>query len=252
MIGELSGLLTWTTCLARNQDGRHASVLSCSTEGLVRSVASACSPHDSSLVDAAAARVAEREIRVADQMATVAARGVSAVLAYRIDQDEHIRRRDAGMVAVTRLDWLHALLGLPVGMPVSCDALSPWYQQIVKELPPGCVQVSRGAVVRLLLRPVRVELAVVMAEGNDWQAGLRQAGVFSGYCTRVLAIAEVPDDVPEARVAAARHGIGLVVGAVGSPVTVVPATRFTPAAHTAAGWRFTEQVYQEIAGDALS
>jgi hypothetical protein len=214
----------------------------------VRSVASACSAHGSWLVDVAAARVAEREIRLADQMATVAVRGVTAMLAYRIDQGEHMRRRDAGMVAVTRLDWLHAMLGLPVGMPVRVDALSSWYQQIVEELPPGCVQVTAGAVVRLLVRPVRVELAVVMADGNDWQAGLRQAGVFSGYCTRMLAIAGVPGDIPEARATAGRHGIGLVVDAVDSPVTVVPAARFTPTAHTAAGWRFTEQVYQQIAG----
>jgi hypothetical protein len=214
----------------------------------VRSVASACSPHGSWLIDVVMARVAEREIRLADQTAAVAVRGVSAVLAYRIDQGEHIRRRDAGMVAVTRLDWLHAMLGLPVGMPVRLDALSSCYQQIVDELPPGCVQVSGGSVVRQLVRPVRVELAVVMAEGDNWQAGLRQAGVFSGYCTRTLAMAGVPDDIPEARAAASRHGIGLVVDAVGNPVTVVRAVRFTPAAHSAAGWRFTEQVYQKIAG----
>jgi len=58
----------------------------------------------------------------------------------------------------------------------------------------------------------------------------------------------VPDDIASARAAAIRHGIGLVVDAMGTPVTVVPAMRFTPAAHTAAGWRFAEQVYQEIAG----
>jgi len=215
---------------------------------LVRSVVSACSPHSSWPIDVAAARVAEQEIRLSDQMATVAVRGVSAVLAYRVDQGEHLRRRHVGMVAVTRLDWLHAMLGLPVGMPVSLDALSSCYQQIIEEFPPGCVQISGGAVVRHLVRPVRVELAVVMAEGNDWQPGLRQAGVFSGYCTRMLAIAGVPDDIARARAAAIRHGIGLVVDAMGSPVTVVPAMRFTPAAHTAAGWRFAEQVYQEIAG----
>ena len=47
------------------------------------------------------------------------------------------------MAAVTRLDWLHAMLGLPIGMPVRLDALSSCYQQIVEDLPPGCVQLTR-------------------------------------------------------------------------------------------------------------
>ena len=59
------------------------------------------------------------------------------MLAYRIDQGEHVRRRDAGLVAVTRLDWLHTLLGWPAGMPVSLDELPGSEQQIIRELPAG-------------------------------------------------------------------------------------------------------------------
>lgn len=213
----------------------------------MRSMASACSPHDSSLIDVAAKTV-EREIDPAYETARVTVRDVSAVLAYRLDLGEHIRRRKAGIVAVTRLDWLHIMLGLPAGIPVRLDALSSGDQQIVKDLPPGCVQLPGGSVVRQLVRPLRVELAVVTAESNDWQAGLEKAGAFTGYCTRILAIAGMPGSMLQACAEAARHGVGLVVDADSGPATAVPAVRFTPGAHTAAGWRFAEQVYEEIAG----
>ena len=210
-------------------------------------MASACSPHDLSLIDVAA-KTAKREIDSAFQTARVTIRNVSAVLAYRLDLGEHIRRRKAGMGAVTRLDWLHAMLGLPAGIPVRLDELSSCSQQIVEDLPPGCVRLSGVSAVRQLVRPLRVELAVVTVDSSDWQAGLQKAGAFTGYCTRILAMAEVPGSMPQACAEAARHGVGLVVGADGSLTTAVPAVRFIPAAHTAAGWRFAEQVYEEIAG----
>jgi hypothetical protein len=205
----------------------------------------------SRLAKAVAAMLAEKELQRVGQTAAVTVRGVSATLAYRIDHGEHVRRREAGLSALTRLDWLHTLLGLPAGIPVSLDELPACDQQIIMELPAGCVHVTGRAVVRQIVRPVRVDLAVVGAEGADWPTGLRRAGAFSGYCTRLLALTGVPVNLAEARTAAARYGIGLAVEATSGPVTVVPAERFTPAAHTAAGWRFTEQVYQEIVGDLL-
>jgi hypothetical protein len=212
-------------------------------------MASACSPHDSSLIYVAAT-TAERVTDPAYQTARVTVRDVSAVLAYRLDLGEHIRRREAGLVAVTRLDWLHIMLSLPAGMPVRLDALPLSSQQILKDLPPGCVQLPDESVVRQLVRPVRVELAVVTAENDDWQAGIEKAGAFTGYCTRILAIAGMPGSMPQACAEAARHGVGLVVDADGSPAAAVPAVRFTPGAHTAAGWRFAEQVYEEIVGNS--
>jgi hypothetical protein len=229
------------------RNGRCALKISTARKGPVRSMASACSPHDLSLIDVAA-KAAEREIDPACQTARVTVRDVSAMLAYRLDPGEHVRRREAGMVAVTRLDWLHAMLGLPAGIPVRLNALSSCSQQIVEDLPPGCVQLSGKSVVRQLIRPLRVDLAVVTAESSDWQAGLHKAGAFSGYCTRILAIAGMPGKMPEACTEAARYGVGLVVDADSSPATAVPALRFKPSAHTAAGWRFAEQVYEEIAG----
>jgi hypothetical protein len=230
------------------RNGQRVLKLSLAQKGPVRSMASACSPHDSLLIDVAA-RTAERGIEPAYQTARVTVRDVSAMLAYRLDPGEHIRRREAGLVAVTRLEWLNAMLGLPAGIPVRLDALSSCSRQIVRELPPGCVRLSEGSVVRELVRPLRVELAVVTAETDDWQAGLEKAGAFTGYCTRILAIAGMPGNMPQAYAEAARHGVGLVVGTDSSPVTEVSAVRFMPAAHTAAGWRFAEQVYEEIAGD---
>jgi len=173
-------------------------------------------------------------------------RGVTATLAYRLDPAEHARRCVHGMLAVTDLEKLNVLLGLPLGLPVPKSELRRQDWLVIGQLPPGCVKVADGAVTRQIMRPLFVDLAVVASDGEDWRSGLRRAGQFSTYCTRLLAIPGTLGDIAEASAEAAYYGIGFVVNASGDPVLAVKPERFIPTAHTAAGWRFTEQVYSEI------
>jgi hypothetical protein len=177
-------------------------------------------------------------------MAAVTVRGVKAAVAYRMDRREHSRRQDAGLTAVTRLDWLHTLLSLPAGMPVPSRSLPSRELRMLHRLPTGCVQFADGTVIRHIVRPLRVDLAVVMA--TDFRSGLREAGRFGAYCARVLAVAGTLAHLAEARAEADYYGIGLVVNSAARPVLVVPPEPFTPSAHTAAGWRFAEQTYREL------
>jgi len=185
------------------------------------------------------------------RIARVTVRDVTATLAYRLDAGEHARRRAEGLLAVTELEKLDALLGLPTGLPVRMEALGGHVRRVIGRLPAGCVQVADGSVTRRIVRPLRVDLAVVTPDGEDWRAGLRKAGRFAAYCTRLLAIAGMPDDLAGAGAEAAYCGTGLVVNAATSQMMVVPPQSFTPTAHTAAGWRFTEQAYREIVSRGL-
>jgi hypothetical protein len=178
--------------------------------------------------------------------ARLALRGVTATLAYRLDSAEHVRRCVHGLLAVTDLEKLDVMLGLPVGLPVPKSELRRQDWLVIDELPHGCVKVIDGAVTRQITRPLRVDLAVLMSDGEDWRSGLQRAGQFSTYCTRLLAIPGVPNEIAEIRAESAYYGVGLVVNASTSPLLAVPPERFIPTAHTAAGWRFTEQVYSEI------
>jgi hypothetical protein len=178
--------------------------------------------------------------------ATLTVRGVVATLVYRLDPGEHARRSAHGLLAVTDLEQLDALLDLPVGLPVPKGELRRQDSVVIGQLPPGCVSAAGGAVTRQIRRPLCVDLAVVTSDDDDWRSGLRKAGQFSTYCTRLLAMTGIPDDIADARDEAAYYGIGLVVNASGDPAIALPPQRFIPTAHTAAGWRFTEQVYSEV------
>jgi hypothetical protein len=204
------------------------------------------------LAEVAVMRGPARGIAPGAWVARIAVRGVAATMAYRLDASEHARRDAAGMLAVTDLEALDALLGLPAKLPIRMDALGSHIRPIIRRLPAGCVQVAGGMVTRHIVRPLCVDLVVVTPDGADWRSGMRKAGRFGTYCTRVLAIGDMSDDLAEARAEAAYHGIGLVVGAARTSVMIVPPRRFTPTAHTAAGWRFAEQVYREVVSQGLA
>ena len=198
------------------------------------------------LAEVAALREPWRKLTAGVRIARITARGVKATVAYRLDVGEHARRCAYGLLAVTDLEKLDVLLGLPAELPVRTSALNGYDRRIIERLPHGCVQASNGEVTRRIVRPVRVELAVVTPDSEDWRAGLRKARQFSSYCTHVLAIADTPDELPDVQAEATYCGTGLVINAANIPLMVVPPEYFIPTAHTAAGWRFAEQVYHEI------
>jgi hypothetical protein len=204
------------------------------------------------LTEVAVLRGPARGLAPKARVARIVVRGVTATVAYRLDFSEHARRRAVGLLAVTDLEVLDALLGLPTDLPIQMEALGSHVRPIIRDLPAGCVQVVDGTVTRQVVRPLRVDLAVVTPDSVDWRSGLGKAGQFSTYCTRVLAIGGIPGDIAEARAAAAHHGIGLVVGTGGSSEMIVPPRCFTSTAHTAAGWRFAEQVYSQVVSRGLA
>lgn len=194
-----------------------------------------------------AARTAVRAVcSDAARPARMRVRGVDATVMYVPDDAEYRRRRSAGLGAVTRLDLLDVLLGLPVGLAVPWCSLAPNDRRAVRELPAGCADVTPAGVIRRLVRPLRVELAIVHA--RHWRGGLEQAGRFGSYCTRLVVLPEPPADGDRAGIEADYWGIGLVVAAP-EPSLLVPPERFEPRAHTAAGWAFAEQVHSAVADE---
>ena len=73
----------------------------------------------------AAARAASPAVRSGAVSCTVMpVLGVEALICYRLDDREVMRRRRAGAGAIPSADLLELLLGLPVGMPVPVSALT--------------------------------------------------------------------------------------------------------------------------------
>ena len=179
---------------------------------------------------------------VGARTADVTIRDVAATLVYRLDAVEHARRCAIGLRAVTRIDWLDCLLHMPVGQPMHPDALTAGECQIIRQLPRGCVRASGVQLIREIVRPVAVDAALIVR--SDWRAGMFDAGSFSSYCTRIVAVAGIPDK--QAEVEADYYGIGLIINAAVSPEVVVPPQRFSAAVHSAAGWSFAERTYREV------
>jgi hypothetical protein len=170
--------------------------------------------------------------------------GVRALLRYRFDAQEVDRRRRARVGAVRDPEILDLLLGLPVGIPVSVEALTPMERSALRLTPPGVVQREAGSVTRSAVYPLRVDLAVVATQG--WRAGLEVAGRFAPFCSRVMLLRQWPNDADDLRMQADFYGIGVVV-ANGADVEVLVAPHpFRPRRFTSAGWQFLEEVYQHV------
>ncbi|MCO5973146.1 hypothetical protein [Actinoallomurus soli] len=176
-------------------------------------------------------------VRPAALLADVRMRGVEVTMAYVPDEAERRRRAAAGLTGVTRADLLDVLLGLPAGATVPWTALSARERRAVRELPPGCADLTPTGVVRRLRRPLRPELAIVRAA--SWRAGLDRAGRFGAYCARLVVLPGPPADLGEARAEADYWGVGLVAGTE----VIVPPEPFGSRAHTPAGWVFAEELH---------
>jgi hypothetical protein len=165
-------------------------------------------------------------------------RGVLATLMYRLDRVEAERR---AVVAIPTLEGLDVLMQLPVGLPVPRGMLSPADRRVLAGLPSGCVEFMGGDVVRLVTRPVTLEVAAV--SHADWRRGLEHAGRFGAYCTRLLALSGVPEELAEAQVLAGYYGVGLVVNVAAQAVVVAEPEKFVRERATAAGWLLAEEVF---------
>lgn len=164
-----------------------------------------------------------------------------ATIVYRPNRTEFERRRAVSLGGVTRLDWLDLMMDLPAGLPVLRKD-TDW--RIIRKLPRGCVDITPEGIVRQLVKPLDVRLAIVPEQ--QWKSGLTRAGRFGAYCTRVLALSGEPRNLVEKTVEADFWGIGVIVGAVTEPELVVAPTPFVQHRHTPAAWAFAEDIYRQV------
>lgn len=166
-----------------------------------------------------------------------------AMIVYRPDRTEIARRQAAGLTGVTRVDQLDQMMDLPAGLPVPHASLSAAARRAVQRFPSGCVEHTAAGVVRRLVPPVDVRLAVVTRV--RFAEGLVRAGRFAPYCARVLALAGTPTHLQEAAAEADFWGVGLIVNAAGTPELMVAPAPFQRWRHTPAGWGFAEDIYRQ-------
>jgi hypothetical protein len=169
--------------------------------------------------------------------------GQGVAVAYVLDDAEDRRRASASLGGVVRLDLLDVLLSLPLGLPVAAGSLSPGEARLVADLPPGCVELAEGQVIRRAVPPLRVEIAVGAA--RDWRKGLDRLSSFVPFCSRMLALAKAPEDHAELVTEAAFCGTGVVVAAPEWRVLVKPEP-FVKRFHKPAAWWFAEEIYRQV------
>lgn len=174
----------------------------------------------------------------------VSLRGSRVVLSYRLDEDECERRRAAGVGAITSPDVLNFCLGLPAGWAVPLEGLSPDERAMLDDVRSGVVAVAGGTVTRYAVPPLNVDLAMVPV--CSWREGLEQAGRFAPFCARAMVLRTTPPDLDEVCVEAAFFGIGVVVAGDAEPRVLVAPEEFRRSRFTTAGWRFLEQVYEQV------
>jgi hypothetical protein len=170
--------------------------------------------------------------------------GVTAWLSVSVNASEWRRRERYGLGALTGLDVLDGLLGLPLGLPVATEALTARERQLVSRLPRSVVVQCGDAVIRRAEPVVECSLAVVFA--RSWTAGLGDATKFAPFCQRLMVLASRPDDEIEACLHASYYGVGLLAHTVDRHVMLVSPEPLTGRRVTAASWWFTEEIYRQI------
>ncbi|MFD0413729.1 hypothetical protein [Streptomyces sp. NPDC127108] len=178
----------------------------------------------------------------------VQARGVKAVLAVRLNSAEVGRRAREGVAPLLDMSVLDTLMQLPAGLPVPVESLTAREQMRLRRCPKNTVEQSEGQLVRRLVAPLEVDLAVTRTHRPGGPA-LQRAGRFGPYTPSAVWL-----DGPAAGselmvIEAGVYGLGVVRAADGEAPELMVAPRsslrFTP---TAAGWLFAEQVYGQLLG----
>lgn len=194
-------------------------------------------------VQAASRRIADL-VPAESKWTTVRMFGSDVMIAYGRDQAEHGRRMDCGMGALLSPEHLELLMSLPIGWPVPVRSLSYREQRLLRRLPKGIVRVADGAVERLAVSPIKVDLAIIRAA--TWRSGLERAGRFAPFTARMMWLPRLPLDTDVLLREASGYGIGVLTGSADKAEVVVAPPRFVRRRFTTAGWLFTEQVYAHL------
>jgi hypothetical protein len=171
--------------------------------------------------------------------------GVTAWLTVSINTSEWRRRERYGLGALTGLEVLDGLLGLPLGLPVPTEALTARERQLVRRVPHSVVvQCADATVIRRAEPVLECSLAVVFA--RSWSAGLADASKFAPFCQRLTVLESCLAEEMEACLEASYYGVGLLARTENKHVMLVPPEPLIGRRVTAAGWWFTEETYRQI------
>jgi hypothetical protein len=175
--------------------------------------------------------------------------GIGAVVLVRLDVNECDRRVAAGLNAITSPDVLRLLLRLPPGEPVPCAALERAERSALRAAPKGVVSFDASCVIRHVVPPLEVALALVPA--GSWRSGLERAGRFAPFCPRAMVLWAPPRDLDDLHMEAGFYGIGVILaGSDAGPEVLIEPARFHRNRITVAGWRFVEELYRQVSSSA--
>ncbi|MGY0022134.1 hypothetical protein [Streptomyces sp. cg35] len=190
--------------------------------------------------------VAGGSLPAGSSVAEVEARGVRAVLAVRLNAAEVERRRQDGVGAVLDGSALEGLMQLPAGLPVPVSSLAPREWSSLRRAPGHAVERGDGQVVRRLVAPLEVDLAVVRSSSPARNA-LKRAGRFGAYAASSVWLDASADGSELLVTEAGVYGLGVVrTGPGEAPELLVAPRSSSRFGHTSAGWLFAEQVYAEL------
>ncbi|MEV7722169.1 hypothetical protein [Streptomyces sp. NPDC088184] len=170
--------------------------------------------------------------------------GEKGLFFYRLAPAEDERRREVGAERLDRRHPLETLLSLPVGMPVPLASLDQHERRALRSLPAGAADRDRRTVTRRAVRPLQVDLAVVPASG--WRQGLERAGRFAPFCRRAMLLSRRPARLDEVLAEADFYGIGVLIDMGDEIEMALEPEPYRPQRHTAAAWRFVEELYQRV------
>lgn len=170
--------------------------------------------------------------------------GTTALVFYRLDLTEHVRRRSVAAGPVTDMGSLEALLTLPVDLPVRLDSLSPRDRAGVRRLPAGSADRDRRNVTRRAVRPLHVDLTVVTAEQP--RQGVAAASRFAPYCSRAVLLQRPAQRMHDLLNEASFYGVGVLMDSPSGTEVVLEPRPYRPRRHTAAAWGFVEDLYQRV------
>ncbi|WP_405651948.1 hypothetical protein [Streptomyces sp. RK9] len=190
--------------------------------------------------------VADGSLLPGTTVAEVQARGVQAVLAVRLNTAEMRRRARQGVAPLLNMPVLDALMQLPADLPVPVESLTERERMRLRCCPQGSVEQRDGHIVRRLVAPLEVDLAVTRTRKPS-AAALRRAGRFGPYTVSAVWLDGPATGSELMAIEAGVYGLGVVRAADREvpELMVAPRSsrRFVP---TAAGWLFAEQVYAQL------
>lgn len=157
------------------------------------------------------------------------------------DTAEHQRRVGAGVGAVRSLGLLDALMGLPIGHPVSGRSLTERERHFLESAPDGVCDVYGSAIVRLLRQPAEVH--AVLVSGGRWRSLIQRAARFAGVSQRIIVLRQMPRDPNALLWEADIEAAGVWVRREDHYVELRAPDVHVPKLIKPARWRFQENAY---------